>query len=478
MNFAFDLSALIISIIVIVVLTAVIRFNTFLSILLACLLLALATLPLKEVMPTIMLGFGNTMQSIGLIIILGIMLGTMLDRTGATISIARSLLKFTRNRNAGLAVHLSGFITGVPIFCDSGFIVLHGINRSLVSTTGKPMAFMATALASGLYSIHCLIPPHPGSTAAAGIMGANIGRLILTGIPVAFVAAFAGFIWTSIMNGKKNVQPDSRPVHLGEFEGNAGLPPAFRSFLPIVIPLLLLTCRSVTLLVAKTAGSALSEILAFAGEPVVALTVGIGLALTLYKKIDARSLNELFDLSVEKAGPILAITAAGGIFGAVIKATGLGGITGNYLASKEMGLFIPFLIAAFLKTAQGSSTVAIMTAASIVSPMLPAMNLDNQAAYPGYPFYGSRFNDRIPHKRLLFLGYHKIFRPGSRNNPEDVYAGLTGHGIDSIFIRAAYRMFHAVIIIVRTSSYPAAFPFCPEVRAIVPHGIPPLSTFF
>jgi len=114
------------------------------------------------------------------------------------------------------------------------------------------------------------------------------------------------------------------------------------------------------------------------GEPIIALIIGIILAISLFKKINARELNELFDLSIGKAGAILAIIAAGGIFGTVIKSTGIGEITGNYLAATGIGLFVPFLIAAFLKTAQGSSTVAIMTTASIISPMLVPLNLNTE----------------------------------------------------------------------------------------------------
>ena len=370
------ITAILIGLVLIVVFTSVLKYNTFLSIFVVSLLIAVGTLPLQDVVPTILTGFGNTMKSIGLIIIFGIILGLILDKTHATKSIAHAILKLTGKKNAGLAVHSTGFITGIPIFCDSGFIVLQGINKSLVESTGKPMVFMASVLAAGLYSVHCLIPPHPGATAAAGIMSANIGQLILIGLPVAAVAALSGFLWVKfITRNDLNTQPIDDSDKKNQNEA-IELPSAFRSLLPIVVPVLLLSGRSAFLLLAPGDQGALTKIISFLGEPIIALIIGILLAVSLYKKVNSKELNELFDLSIEKAGTILAITAAGGIFGTVIKATGIGEVAGVYLAETGLGLFVPFLIASFLKTAQGSSTVAIMTTASIISPMLASLKLD------------------------------------------------------------------------------------------------------
>jgi len=370
------ITAILIGLVLIVVFTSVLKYNTFLSIFVVSLLIALGTLPLQDVVPTILTGFGNTMKSIGLIIIFGIILGLILDKTHATKSIAHAILKLTGKKNAGLAVHSTGFITGIPIFCDSGFIVLQGINKSLVESTGKPMVFMASVLAAGLYSVHCLIPPHPGATAAAGIMSANIGQLIMIGLPVAAVAALSGFLWVKfITRNDPNTRPIDDPDKKNQNEA-IELPSAFRSLLPIVVPVLLLSGRSAFLLLAPGDQGALTKIISFLGEPIIALMIGILLAVSLYKKVNSKELNELFDLSIEKAGTILAITAAGGIFGTVIKATGIGEVAGVYLAATGLGLFVPFLIASFLKTAQGSSTVAIMTTASIISPMLASLNLN------------------------------------------------------------------------------------------------------
>jgi GntP family gluconate:H+ symporter len=149
--------------------------------------------------------------------------------------------------------------------------------------------------------------------------------------------------------------------------------------MPIIIPLLLLTGKSLVALKFGASDNALIKTVTLIGSPEVALLIGVFLSITLFEKLDKKLLNELADLAIEKAGPILAITSAGGVFGAVIKATGVGDQAGTYLGATGLGLFIPFIIAAFLKTAQGSSTVSIMTTASIIAPMLPALGLDSES---------------------------------------------------------------------------------------------------
>lgn len=367
---------IVVGLVFIVVGTSILKYNTFLTIFLVSLLLAMVFLPLQEVVPTLLLGFGNTMKSIGLIIIFGIILGLVLNKTRATKSIAYAILRLTGRKNAGIAIHATGFVTGIPIFCDSGFIVLQGINRSLIESTGKPMIFMASVLAAGLYSVHCLIPPHPGAMAAAGIMSVNVGQLILIGIPVALVSGLFGFLWVRFLTRHEKGVGVVAPAEAAMPEVPETLPSPFRSLLPIVIPVLLLSGKSVFQLVLPEAHSTILSILSFLGEPVIALIIGILFAISLFRKIDAAVLNELFDQSIEKAGGILAIIAAGGIFGAVIRATGIGEVAGNYLASTGMGLLVPFLIAAFLKTAQGSSTVSVMTTASIIAPMVTALDFN------------------------------------------------------------------------------------------------------
>ena len=379
MSFPLVLSLVLLGIALIVLLTSWLKHNTFLSMFIVSLLLGVVVLPAKDVVPIITQGFGDTMKSIGVIIVLGIMIGVLLEKTGATLSMAKAILQLTGKDKAGLAIGITGLITGIPIFCNSGFIMLSGLNKSLVQHSGKPMIYMATMLATGLYSIHCLIPPHPGAMAAVSLIKPNIGQLIVLGIAIAIPGAVAGFAWARFMcrnepYSQVDAQTDEK-LHADE----RVLPSTFRSFLPILVPLLLLTSKSVVMLKQSAADSLFATTISLIGCPEVALLIGVGLALTLFKKINMKLVSELFDEAIEKTGPILVLTGAGGIFGAVIKATGVGEHAGIYLSATGLGLAIPFIISAFLKTAQGSSTVAIMTAASIVAPMLPALHLDGDA---------------------------------------------------------------------------------------------------
>ena len=378
MSFPVILTLVLLSIALIVLLTSWLKHNTFLSMFIVALLLGIAVLPAKDVVPIITQGFGDTMKSIGVIIVLGIMIGVLLEKTGATLSMATAILRLTGKDKAGLAIGITGLITGIPIFCNSGFIMLSGLNKSLVQRSGKPMLYMATMLAAGLYSIHCLIPPHPGAMAAVSLIKPNIGQLIVLGIAIAIPGAVAGFAWARFMCRNEPCSQAEAQTDGKLYADERVLPSTFRSFLPILVPLLLLAGKSVVMLKQPAAGGFFVTMISLIGCPEVALLIGVGLAVTLFKNIDIKLVSELFDEAIEKAGPILVLTGAGGIFGAVIKATGVGEQAGVYLAATGLGLIIPFIITAFLKTAQGSSTVAIMTAASIVAPMLTALHLDSE----------------------------------------------------------------------------------------------------
>jgi len=379
MSFPLVLALVALAIVLIVVLTSVYRHNTFLSMFIVSLLLGVMVLPAGEVVPVMTQGLGDTMKSIGVIIVLGIMIGVLLDQTRATLSMATAILRLTGKENAGLAIGLTGLVAGIPIFCNSGFIMLSGLNRSLVGRSGKPMIYMATMLAAGLYSVHCLIPPHPGAMSAVSLLKPNVGQVIMLGIGIALPAAFAGFAWARFMC--RNEPRSSEAVADADAQPGSelDLPSPFHSFLPILVPLLLLTVKSIYTLKQPADDGWLGKTIGLLGCPEMALLIGVGVAVTLFKKIKWDQLSALFDDAISKAGPILVLTGAGGIFGAVIKATGVGEHAGVWLAGTGLGLVVPFLIAAILKTAQGSSTVAMMTAASIVSPMLAAVHLDSEA---------------------------------------------------------------------------------------------------
>jgi GntP family gluconate:H+ symporter len=366
-----------ISILAIIILTSRLKLKAFIALFVVSLFLAFTTLPADTIVNTLKEGFGNTMASIGFLIILGAIIGITLDRTGATLSIAKYILSLTGDKRSPQALGITGFITGIPIFCDSAFIILSGLAKSFSSKSKIAMPFMATVLATSLYSVHCLIPPHPGALAAAGLLEVNMGYLIIIGILFAIPGAIASFFWSKWMTRGKNYPPAKEP-EADPQNMHDTLPSPFLSFLPIVVPLLLITLRSLLILLDKGGDNIVSRVFYLPGEPVFALSIGVILALFLLKEKTIHSMNSIFTEAIEKAGPILIVTAAGGMFGMVIKATGTGEAMGKLLSGTNIGLLVPFLIAVVMKTAQGSSTVAMITTASFVAPMLSMLGLDSE----------------------------------------------------------------------------------------------------
>lgn len=366
-----------ISIFAIIYLTSSLKLKAFVALFLVSVFLAFTTLPADTVVTTIKEGFGNTMASIGFLIIFGAMIGITLDRTGATISIAHYILSKTGTNKSAQAIGITGFITGLPIFCDSGYIILSGLAKSFSARSKIPMAFMATVLATSLYSVHCLIPPHPGALAAAGIINVNVGNLIITGILFAVPGALAAWFWSRLMVKKFDYLPAEEPAEADQIKP-VKTPSALMSFLPIVVPLLLITIKSLITLFDRDGASLLFRIFRIPGEPVFALAIGVILSLFLLRKKDIESINSVFTEAIEKAGPILIVTAAGGMFGMVIRETGIGESVGKLMAETGAGIIVPFIIAALMKTAQGSSTVAIITTASFILPMLEMLGLGSE----------------------------------------------------------------------------------------------------
>jgi gluconate:H+ symporter, GntP family len=357
----------------IILLTSVFKFNTFLSLLLVSLLMALLTLPTESIVAVLKEGFGGTLESIGLIIILGTIIGIVLDQSGAALSIARFFLKRTGDKKAPTAMAITGFVTGLPIFCDSGFIVLSGICKSLAQSSKTAIAVMAPVLAVSLYAVHCLVPPHPGATAATSIIGAPIGLVILVGTLVAIPGIIAAYWFIRFRS--RNIIVASEPSEVTEKPSQI-LPAALSAFLPILFPLALITLKSIFFMLSDLPeNSLLKLVIGFVGDPVIALLFGCFAAIPLLRNFTIGQWNKLLDTAIEKAGPILIVTAAGGTFGAVIKESGIVNSLGQQVAALGLGLFIPYIIAVILKTSQGSSTIAIITAASIVAPLLDSLGL-------------------------------------------------------------------------------------------------------
>jgi GntP family gluconate:H+ symporter len=369
------LTLLIAGIALIVILTTKYKLPAFFALFLACLVVGIGiSLPLSGVISVMKDGFGNIMKSLGLIIVLGTTLGLLLEYTGSTTVMASFMLKKLGKRFAPLAMSITGFVVGLPIFCDSGYIVLSGLNRSMAKRTGISMATMSVSLATGLLAVHCLIPPHPGATAAAATIGVDFGKLILTGIVVAIPAMIVGNLWANYAGRKV---PDTIMEDIIAVDEPVKGPSLLKACVPVFIPIILIGIRAF-LTEGTTVYHGWMSLVLSLGDPVIALLIGVLLALNCKRSWKSSELSKILQESVEKAGEILVIIGMGGAFGAILTAAKIGDHLSQSMALGSMGIFFPFLLTSVLKTAQGSSTVAIITAASIVLPLLPVLGLSSE----------------------------------------------------------------------------------------------------
>lgn len=365
---------LIVGIALIVTLTAILRVHAFFALLAACIVVGVGVgIPVIDILGIVKSGFGNIMSSLAMIIILGTTLGVLLEHTGCTRVMAGYILKIVGPKRSALAMSLSGFVVGLPIFCDSGYVVLSGLNRTVAARAAIPVVTMAVSLASGLYSVHCLVPPHPGASAAAGILDVDFGKLLLAGIVVAIPASAAGYMWARYA-GRKFA--GTSIIAREETHDQVDLS-VIRAFLPVIIPLILISLRSI--FAAATPAQISGQILNIAGDPVVALFIGVLLAMSCKRSWTKDGMGTLLEDAIYKAGGILVIIGAGGSFGAVLAATKIGSLLGENVSLESLGILFPFLLTFVIKTAQGSSTVAIITAASIIQPLLPSLGLDSDS---------------------------------------------------------------------------------------------------
>jgi gluconate:H+ symporter, GntP family len=366
------------SVLFIVLMTSRLRVHPFLVLLLAAIGVGLATgLPMPEIILALKGGFGNTLGGIGIVIISGTIIGVILEKTGASLSMASLILRLAGKERSPLAISIAGYIVGIPIFCDSGFVVLSPLNNALSRLSKISMTVMAFALAGPLYIIHCLIPPHPGPTAAAGVLGGDLGMIIFWGIIAGIPAVFAGLYWALKFASRYYVEPLAGESFQDIVSRFKTLPSPLLSFAPIVVPIILIGMGSFAGLDTRPFGSGdFFKAVIFAGDPGIALLTGVFISLALVKKWSSEVLGEWTGEAIKSAGPILAITGAGGAFGFMLRVSPIGNYLGETLLVWEVGLLLPFILAAALKTAQGSSTVSVITTSSLMVPILPQIGLD------------------------------------------------------------------------------------------------------
>lgn len=379
---------LLLTILFIIFATAKLKWHPFLVLILSAFLVALFyQVPLNTVAKTISDGFGSILGYIGLVIVFGTIIGLILEKTGAAIVMAETVIKVLGPRFPTLTMSIVGAVVSVPVFCDSGYIILNSLKESLAERLKVSSVAMSIALATGLYATHTFVPPTPGPIAAAGNLGleSNLGLVIMVGIVVTTVAVLAGWLWS---NRFLDATPDNIdtldavtvPDNMKTRDDYSKLPSATMAFLPIIVPIVLICLSSVANLPSAPFGSGtLTDILIFIGNPLTALLIGLFLSFLLINtEQKTQQISDSIAQGLVVAAPILLITGAGGAFGAMLKVTPIGDYLGTTLSALGLGIFMPFIVSAALKTAQGSTTVALVTTSAMVAPLLGQIGLDSE----------------------------------------------------------------------------------------------------
>lgn len=329
----------------------------------------------KDIMATIGDGFGKTLSGIGLVIAFGTVIGIYLEKTGSTKVLANAVLKLVGLKHSPLAMNLAGYIVSIPVFCDSGFIILSSLNKAISKKTGIPVMVFAISLATGLYAAHVFVPPTPGPLAAAAILEADLGMVLVLGLLISIPVSLTGYVWARFI-GKSLKEELKEETNIPEEEDqDYGIKP-IQAFLPLLAPICLIAMKSVVNYPTYPLGkNTVFQVFDFLGNPIIALMVGVFFAFMLGRKIPSKQKEGWVTEAFRQAGLIVLITGAGGAFGAILRTIDIASIINLESSSGIGGLLISFTIAMVLKTAQGSSTVAIITTSAIIAPLLETFGL-------------------------------------------------------------------------------------------------------
>ncbi|MBE7722290.1 MAG: GntP family permease [Lacrimispora celerecrescens] len=332
-------------------------------------------------------GFGGTLGSIGIIIGFGVMMGQIFERTGAAKRMAQTFLKLFGKKREEEALALTGFLVSIPIFCDSGFVILAPIAKAISRVTKKSVISLGAALAAGLVITHTLVPPTPGPLGVCGIFGVDVGKFILYGLVVAIPMTVACTLYARWIGKRLYQIPDDKegfvrlpyqePDYSQDFSvGFENLPSTLESFAPLFLPIILILISTVSSALGKTSG--FMQVFQFLGSPIVAVGIGLVLAIfTLGRNLTREEAIKEMERGMASAGIIMLVTGGGGALGQIIKDSGLGTYMAEALAGTAVPIVIlPFLISTAMRFIQGSGTVAMTTAASISAPIILAAGVN------------------------------------------------------------------------------------------------------
>jgi GntP family gluconate:H+ symporter len=352
-------------------------------------------------------GFGNTLTSIGIVIGFGCIMGQILERSGGAKRMALTILKWVGVKNADVVLGLSGFIVSIPVFCDSGFVILSQLAKELARITRKSMVLMGGLLGMGLYITHFLVPPTPGPLAVAGFFNIDLGLFIFWGLLLS-IPLFVVAVWLFRYFGKKHPEyiPEleidrsqytaeqlkvidrinqkaqrNEELTAEDFEGILSaekLPSAALSFATILVPLALIFFNTFVTNVLGITEGGLAQFAGLVGSPVVALFVSVLIAIYLLgSTMDKETALKETEAALGSAGLIVFVTGAGGALGGVISAAGTGVILAEAILGMRLPvIFVPLLVGTLLRIPQGSGTAAMVTGGSILAPMLGTLGLN------------------------------------------------------------------------------------------------------
>ncbi|MCL2000387.1 MAG: GntP family permease [Planctomycetes bacterium] len=362
----------------IVIGTSKYKINAFLVLIFVSAFYAFAIgVPPARVMVLVREGFGGLITRVGLIYLGGTIMGSILEKSGAAVSITEFILKLVGKKNAPLAIGFSGYVVSIPINCDPGFIILTPVNRGLSMESGYSMTTMSVTLAGGLLSTHAMVPPTAGPLAVALTLSADLAQVIVFGLIASFFCLLVAWLWAVKFCAKYKVFPEGERSYSDVVKEFGKLPNVFHSLLPILYPLTAICLASFANMKSQPFGDGVfASTVRIMGDAPTALLCAVLIAFTLVpvEKLGIAASTWVSD-ALKDAALIMFVTAAGGAFGAVLAASPMVGFIEEVAKTWRLGLFLPFFVTAILKVAQGSSTVAMITTSAIMAPLIDGMGL-------------------------------------------------------------------------------------------------------
>ncbi len=414
--------AMAIGIVLMMILVIFTKMHAFPSLIISAITIAVLAMPfgpdgsvvdtLTACVSTVTKGFGNSMTSIGIVIGFGCIMGIFLEKSGAAKRMALTVLKLVGVKNCDVVLGLTGFVVSIPVFCDSGFVILSSLAKEFSRLTKKSMVGLGGILGMGLYITHFMVPPTPGPLAVVATFNENgsaidLGLFILCGIAISvplfifsvflfryFGKKYPDFIvhndidrskYTKeqlvVLDRIKEKQERNEELVTSDFAellAAEKLPSATLSFATLLIPIALIFANTLVGQIDSLSGTAIANVVTFLGQPIIALFISLCMgAFLLCRGYDKKTCVDLMQEACRDAGPIVFITAAGGALGAVINATGAAGIMADWIVKAGVpAILVPIIIGVVMRFPQGSGTTAMITGSAIIAPMMATLGVN------------------------------------------------------------------------------------------------------